>query len=244
MAMLLTLERNPDPNATLLTVQRPREIWFEVTPPEDINTPYIQRWNFEYGYPAPAWSLEVPAWPVTPVGQTPAAPTVSVWWSPDQSSQPAAILRQGADFKSYADIQNRNLSIDGNEVLINSVRIEDHVVETAPGKREKMSCMVLRFTTALAADPNGPAMPVILRAQIGGISVAGWEERYFISSQAQALLLWPVGEDEAQGLTELSIFSLESFKKTAARRGFQTTLNNFGAPTPGDVRPQKPVDLR
>ncbi|MFO0947237.1 MAG: hypothetical protein U1D30_15050 [Planctomycetota bacterium] len=239
LQMLLALEKIPNSEAVTLALEKPAEAWFEVVPPANVSNPFVQIWNYEYGYPAPCWSLNVPSWPVTPVGQAPSPPTVKVWWNPDQAPPPAATLLVGADFKTYRDIRQRSLTVDGNAIVVENVRVENHLVETKSGQPRPQSCLVVRVSNG----PNAPSPPPRVSVRIGGISVVGREDRYYAASGTYTLLLWPVTADEAEAITDLRVYSLADFKNNAERRGFATEMSGMGTPDPNDARPQKPVAL-
>lgn len=240
LQMLVALEKQPNSESATLALEKPTEAWFEVVPPTNVANPFVQVWNYEYGYPAPCWSLNVPNWPVTPVGQAPASPTVRAWWNPDQFSPPAATLLVGADFKTYRDIRNRSLTVDGNSVIVQSVHVENHLVETTSAQPRSQSCLVVR----VSHGPKNPAPTHKISVRVGGISVIGREDRYYSASGTYTVLLWPVTEDEAETMTDLRVYSLTDFKNNAERRGFATEISGIGPPDPNDARPQKPVTLK
>lgn len=249
--LLLSLERLPDPRAATLEVLRPIETWMEVAADGTPAAAIAQDWSLEYGYPTPAWSLVVSNWPTAAVTGAPAAPRIKAWWNPDQPRRPAAILQRGADFKQATELRDRAVMVDGTNVTLDSVRLEQHVVQTGPNQRTRQPCLVVRLRSARRADISATGSPSsaeaseapLARARVGGISYLAQEERFYRSEAAYALLVWPVGADEAAGITELDLLSLSDFKKNAERRGFVAELAEVGAPTPDDARPPKPVSL-
>src|SRR5262249_17990638 len=69
------------------SLAKPRFAWFEVhTQNADEKTPVWRRLEVKnvFGYPSPAWSVTVPAWPHAPgssnVLKDPALPSISAWW--------------------------------------------------------------------------------------------------------------------------------------------------------------------
>src|SRR5262249_25610386 len=134
-----------NPQEVTLQMLRPRFTWIEVQPPPEVRTRYSQRWGYQVGYPAAAWSIDVPAWPARPGTNEPSRPLLRVWWNPEQETVPAAALERGADFQRLADIGARPLLVANTEVRIETATIEERFVQTAPGKVETKSCLVLRL---------------------------------------------------------------------------------------------------
>jgi hypothetical protein len=157
LQMMLTLEKLPDPREVTLQVIRPRQTWIEVTPAGGGESePYAVRITGLVGYPAPADGIEVPRWPRG--GKTGlAAPVLRVWWNPDQELAPATRLDQGADFQTIADLAGRTVPVEGDSVRIDSVTIEDHLMEVRSGVKEKKPCLVVRLS-------HSPNKPVLVRA--------------------------------------------------------------------------------
>src|SRR5207248_2134554 len=62
------------------------------------DTPFALRWSNRPGYPAPAWTLDVPRWPSSPGTSSAARPSLRVWWNPDQVAPASGGLDRGADF--------------------------------------------------------------------------------------------------------------------------------------------------
>jgi hypothetical protein len=233
LQMLLTLEKKYDPREDILQMLKPRQMWLEVQPAAVTATPYCQRWGYQSGYPAAAWNLEVPAWPAT---ITPARPAVRAWWNPDQELAPASSLDRGADFQTPADIVNRSLVVEGDEVRLSGVTVEEHIVQTGPGLREKKSCLVVRLEHA-------PQRPVWVRLR--GLNLAGQEHRFYLQAGQYTGLFWPVTRQEAdQVLLGLDLFSVAAFKRDAERRGYTIEMTNLAAPEANSVRPRPPVTAR
>ena len=76
-----TAEKKPDARETVLKEQRPQYLWAELGLPQGAAQPFALRWGGQEGYPAAAWGLDVPAWPVDPSTEAPARPVVNVWWT-------------------------------------------------------------------------------------------------------------------------------------------------------------------
>lgn len=233
LEMLLTLEKTFDPREDVLQMIKPRRIWIEVQPFGGTRSLYCQRWGYLQGYPAPAWSFRIPSWPPPSGGGGPARPLVRVWWDPDQESRPASSLERGADFRLPRDIVNRPIRVAGDEIRVNGVSVEEHLVEVRPGIRETRSCLVVRLSHA--AD-----RPVMVRPR--GLAPAGQEHRFYSQASQYTGLFWPVTPDEAnEALQAVDLFSLTVLKRNAEQRGFAIEMNDLGAPDPGDIRPRQPL---
>ena len=98
LQMLCTLEKAFSRLETSLSVVRPREVWFELTPLAEPDAPIGLRWSNRSGYPAPAWTLDVSRWPTSPGAASPARPNLRIWWNPDQDSPASGGLDRGPDF--------------------------------------------------------------------------------------------------------------------------------------------------
>jgi hypothetical protein len=249
LEMMVTLEKTPDPREDLLQVLSPRWTWLEVKPRGvgERLAHFSQRWGNLAGYPAPAWDLRVPAWPGAPgdtapsgnratTGGQPARPQLRLWWNPDQNILPSGSLDRNADFRSPSDINSWPLLVDADEVRIDGVSFEDHLVEVRPGVTETQPCLVVRVRHA-------PFKPVW--AEVRGVPAVGQEHRFYAEAGQYTGLFWPVTRQQADlNLESLSLFSVNVFKRDAERRGFTAELDNLRAPDSADVRPRPPVTLR
>ena len=110
----------------------------------------------QWGYPAPAWKIDVSGWPTIPLTTVPNTPVLQVWWDADGETSPDVRLERGPDFKSVDDLERLTPSIDGQRVTIESVQIEDHEVDIGDGTKQIRSCLVVRL-----AYPKG--LPVCAR---------------------------------------------------------------------------------
>lgn len=236
LQMLTTLERVPTQTEVILQVIKPRDFWFELRPRQTVTTPFAQRWVYHAGYPAPAWSLDVPAWPLLPDVGTPALPAIRAWWNPDQEWPAAAAVETGPTLKSLLDVVKRSVPVGDDGVVIENVQVEKHVVQTKPGLREAQSCLVVR----LRYDPLQP-----VRARTRGLSFEGQEHRWYTEAGCYTGLFWPVTEQQAKtALTGVGIVSLTAFKRDAEQRGYTIDLDKLAAPQANDVKPQPPVELK
>jgi hypothetical protein len=230
LRMLYTLEKLFNRRESILQQIKPREAWFDVAAVPGAAAPFAVRWGNQPGYPAPAWRLDVPEWPV------PARPAPRVWWNPDQDTPWAVRLDRGRDFDGPSELAGRALQVEGDAVGLENVRVEEHVVETQPGVRTAQKCLVVRLVYA-------PGRP--LWAQVGGVNPAGQEHRFYQSANRYTGLFWPVTEAEAEkNLARLGLLSLTAFKRTAEQRGFTLEMPDLPAPEPNDRRPGAPIELK
>src|SRR5262249_37200084 len=189
LQLLATLEKNPDPRETTLQLIKPRETWMELRAEPESRARFALRWNAVNDYPAPAWVLDVPEWPVLAGTQTPATPLLQVWWNPDQETAAAAALDRGADFRTLTQLRQKTVQVDGDKVVIESVQVEEHLVASRRDRKlEKTSCLVVRLSHA-------PDRPVWVRLQ--GLDAAGQEHRFYTEANKYTALFWPVTEEQA-----------------------------------------------
>ena len=229
LRMTTTFEKPQDPGDPILQVVRPREIWFDVESPGEEKSPagisvtVADQW----GYPAPAWRVDVSGWPTIPLTTVPNIPILRVWWDSEGETSPDVRLERGPDFKSVDDLERLNPSIDGQRVTIESVQIEDHEVDIGDGAKQIRSCLVVRI-----AYPKG--LPVFSRPY--GLGVEGCEHRFYEDVFKYTGLFWPV----KPGLLDssnwrLGLISVERFRRDAKRRGFTLRLDKVETPVPGDI---------
>jgi hypothetical protein len=227
--MLLTLEKLPVPGEAVLQMVKPRQTWIEVVPETKNQANSAVRWNYQAGYPAPAWSLDAQAWPFAENGQTLAPPLLKVWWSPDLEAPAAAVIARGPTVSDLLKVQNQPVTVEGAVVRLDSVSVEDHYVETSPGNRTLEKCLVVRMTHDL-----GPTV----WARPGGVKFEGQEHRFYREANKYTGLFWPVTEgDAAKALQSIGVISLNAFKRDAEQRGF-FIQDRMPAPQASEVRPQ------
>jgi hypothetical protein len=234
LRMLMALERRLDDGESVLQMIRPRGVWLEVQPRDDAANKTITRWRYLPGYPAAVWNVEVPAWPRASAGALPARPRVQLWFNADQETPAAATLRRTHDYLALTDLAGRMVRIAGDEVRLESVSVEQHVVETRAGVREPQSCLVIRLS-------HEQGKPVWARA--AGIRAVGQEHCYY-SIGSYTGLFWPVTADEAGlAMSSISLISLEEFKREAQQRGCWLKLDDLPAPVADDLAPRAPLEL-
>ena len=116
-------------------------------------------------------------------------------------------------------------------MIVESVRVEDHLVEVRPGAREVKSCLVVRLEHA-------SGKPIAVRPT--GLVPAGSEQRFYTAAARTTALFWPITKDEAGAkLTGLSLYSLNAFKAQAERRGYSIEMRDLPIPRPDDFPPQE-----
>ncbi len=231
---LVTLERLFDPLEVISQSFRPKSVWFEWQAVETPAVPLARRWSPVFGYPAPAWSLDCAAWPTVPDRGGPARPLVQVWWNPDQEPRLASRLDPQRDYRTVTEIKNRSLFVDGEEVFVRSVTVEDHVVDLPDGRRETRSCLVVRVA-------HGVTNPVLVR--ITGLPLEGESLWQYRSVGQTTAVFWPVRPEQVDRVASVELISLRAFRREAEQRGFAVTLDPLPAPDTSDTRPRPPVPL-
>jgi hypothetical protein len=255
--MLVTLEKSTDRRETILQRLRPRMTWMEIVPHADYlarleretclaRTPYSQRWRYLAGYPAPAWGIDIPQWPVsteisggakTPVSLQLDRPVVCVWWNPDQELIIANTLNRTIDFAKIDELVNRQLQVAGDNITLESVRVEEHRVETKPGQYDVKPCLVVRIAHA-------PCRPVWATVQGDGLGIAGEEHRFYDEPARYTGIFWPVDPNRInETLSRIGFVSLPQFKQQAAARKFVIKHQDLPLPATDDTRPPQPVTL-
>jgi hypothetical protein len=232
MTTLEKLEKAPVHRTTQIRQVKPRFTWFQVSGPDGKETASIRYYPL-YGYPAPAWSLDLTPWPRGNV------PTLSAWWSPELSADAQHVVRHDVEqFKSVLELANRDITVlDQDEKLkvsIESVRAQKLLVEaTAPsefGKRGAMKdvdCLVVR----LRYPPGKPFL-----AQLPDtLNSIGQEHRFYTKAGKYTGIFWNVSEEQARDVKSLTLVSVETAKKKALR----LEKLELGAPD-AMSRPQKP----
>lgn len=228
LQMLVGLEPNGDGSGKVISETRPAQAWIEVEPIK-AEGDFLLRWNTTWGYPVAAWRLNVPRWPCSDQKE-PAGSQVKMWWSSDDGSAPDVILQRPTDFAELGDLAGKEVVIRGQKILIESLSVEDHAVQTGPGKRETRTCLVVRL--------RGPANQTVW-AKPGGTDTTGEEHRFYGDIGHYVGLFWPVTQDAVDAaLRHLELLSLETFKRSAEEHGNTIELNKLPAPDPNDVGPQ------
>ena len=229
LRMTTTFEKPQDPLEPVLQLARPREIWFDVESPSGEKLPAGASITVadQWGYPAPAWKIDVSGWPMIPLTAVPNTPVLQVWWDADAETSPDVRLERGPDFKSVDDLEQLTPSIDGERVTIESVQIEDHEVNIGDGTKQVRSCLVVRL-----AYPKG--LPVSARPY--GLGVEGCEHRFYEEVSKYTGLFWPVKPGQLESSAwRLGLISVERFRRDAKRRGSTLRLDKLETPAARDI---------
>ncbi|WP_439630160.1 hypothetical protein [Gemmata sp.] len=229
---LVLMERAFDPAERTLIQPRPKQVWFDLRPAGD-GPPVAVTWAHTPGYPAAAWSVDTPGWPDR-AGGGPATPVLTAWWNPDQEPTVASRLDRGIDFRTLSEIGGRKLFADGDPVRVLGAAVESHVVEVAPGVRERVSCLAVRVAHA-------PGNPV--RVRVKGLAHDGTASWYYPAAGRATALFWPVDAAAAERLAAVELVSLRALRREAEARGFTATFTDLLAPDPADTRPPPPLPL-
>jgi hypothetical protein len=250
LRLLVTLEKRFEREERMIQLVKPRDVWVELSTRSGTGSapPFALRWGYHAALPAPAWLLDVPDWPRDPGTGTPATPVVRIWWDPQRAAEPAGILERGTDFNVEAapvgeggGEGGRTIRLKTSAIVLESVRIEEHLVETgtrgdeqAPS-RDLRTCLVVR----LGHDPDHP---VWVRPR--GLTPDGSEHRYYNAAGKYTALFWTVNADQArQFLTHLEVIALDDFKQECERQRFMVELDGLRPPEPGSLPPlELPAD--
>jgi hypothetical protein len=237
LQLLTTLERLTDRTAITLQQVKPQDVWFEVQPPANVQSLFGVRYGYHFGYPAATWSFDVPEWPLALGTPNLASPQIRAWWSPDQEAASSAVLQQGADFSSGTELVNRPIQIEGDKVVVESVSVENHLVEVERSQKPvSKPCLVVRL-----AYPKDK--PVWVKVSGAG-NVEGLEHRFYQDANKYTGIFWPAPPNAAENLAKLSFISVPVFKREAERRGFVLDLKDAGVPEVRNDRPSPRFQFR
>jgi hypothetical protein len=213
---------------------RPRLVHFEVST-ADGKTAGPMCYSALPGYPAPAWSLDLPKWPG--LGS---APVVHVWWSDkdlrfgqNTDLSYTVLLRRDVPGGFVVSDQPQPIQVKpqaaaDDKIVLESIRIEELPVETtAGGAVQPSSCLVIR----LSYPENKPYM-VRIRTADGSTEYYA-EHRWYSQAQKYTGIFPGWTEPELKNLQALELISIEAFKANAAKVHFE----DLGAPDRGSRRP-------
>jgi hypothetical protein len=162
-------------------------------------------------------------------------PAVRVWWNPNQSPAADATLERDDKLKSLLDAVDVERTVEGGTVVMESVRVENHAVEVAPGRFEARECLVVRLHHPL----NRP-----VKVRVEGLTPEGQEHRFYPEAGKYTAMFWPVTEQQARSsLTRLGLVSLTRFKREAERDGYFLSAANLAEPD-DRPRPRPPLPTR
>jgi hypothetical protein len=232
LQMLLGLEKTVDRRETILEQIKPREAWIELTAPQEVSEEISVRWSGLIGYPAPAWSIDVPAWPVYAKTTTAARPVLDIWWNPDEAA------RAGADLPlaEMLDARQRHVVMKGEVgVVLESAVWEKHRVRVERGIFDWRNCLVVRMR-------HDRDRPIIIR--LDGIQPAGSEHRLYAKANKMTALYWFPEEKTGLGDVRLRVISVNAFKDAAVQRGYHLRVGDLASPEPTDFRPRAPIELK
>ena len=229
LQMLMGLEPNGDLSSQVLSVTRPDQAWIEIQPNQANATEFLLNWSSCWGYPSAAWRLNVPQWPCNEQKEL-ASSHVKMWWTFAGGSSPDAILHRPGDFTNLRDLHRHEVVIRGRKVLVESVGVEDHTVQTGADKREQQTCLVVRL--------RYPTSQTVWVRPWGNETV-GAEHRFYRDIGHYVGLFWPVTKDSVnESLRRLELISLETFKRSAQERSNTIEFEQLPSPDPNDVGPQ------
>lgn|GEM_PF-3039563 len=236
LQMATALERKPDENvAGEIQQVKPRMAWFRLGA-EDVEHPesrFMTRWRERVFYPGPVWQFDVPRWIPGPAGDRFATPILKAWWSnPESKLEPASELR----FDSPGNLGEvpRVLRLGaGKTVIIESIGLEDHRVEVAPGEpTQSKPCLVVRL--AFAGDHPCLVDP----ASLSGLQIVGHEHRVYSQAGKYTGLFWPVNPPQFQRLAGLGLIALDEFRGQAEKQNMLEI--KLGQPTVESQIPAPP----
>jgi hypothetical protein len=216
----------------VVAVSRGGDVWFELRPVVPKPEPVAARWRFAPGYPAPAWSVDVPGWPPFPGSKSAASPVVEVWWNPDKPFPAIGAWTLPAKESLLSDAR-REVKAGDIALSLESVTVEEHAVDVAPdGKRQSRKCLVVR----LAHATGNPAW-----VRPMGATPLGSEVRVYRAANRVTCVF--CGIDPAK-VTGFEVVSLNDSLKRAQELGHHAKLDNVPGPTDTAPRPEPPVELR
>jgi|GEM_PF-1367380 len=233
--MMGILEKDWDPSELELAQVKPGMTWWEWSPLEGLSAP-TRTWP-EPGFHSPVWTLYSPHWPKSPVTGAPVQASLKVWWSPEKSLPFQEEFTQGPDFKVITDLANKTMLLDGENCLLESVKIEERQVLIEPGKVANRKCLVVRMKAShldLGSVPRGLGL-----AALDGFPIEGEEQIVHSQVGRVASVFWPVDEKKVNEIKKIQIRSLKKFKDEAKSRGYYLQLDRLGSPDPNDERPRQ-----
>ena len=244
LQIVTALERKPQESGTGEIRQvRPLMAWFRLGA-EDVQDPanpkfrFMTRWRERTFFPGPVWQFDVPRWIPDPAGGGVATPVLRAWWTdPEGKLGPASELR----FNPPGDLGElpRVVPLDqGRTVTVESIGLEDHRVEVAPGAPTQIkSCLVVR----LEFSGNRPC--VVDPASFRGLEITGHEHRVYSQAGKYTGLFWPVNQAQLQRIASFSLIELSEFRPRSEKQ--QTLEIKLGQPRVEDRVPAPPnVPLR
>jgi hypothetical protein len=228
--MTVALERTYDSRELILQQLYPRDVWLELMPDGATRQrrPGV-RFISQTGFPAAVWSADAISWPFLPGSSLPTAPVIEAWWAPDRPAEPDASLEFGRDFESFDDLRGKLIKVNGVDVKIESVGIEDRHVMIESNRKAIKSCLVARIA-------HSRETPVRLR--VDAAATEGTEESLYEEAGKTMLVCWPFTRDRPiSTIRHIHFVLLNHFKQDAEARGFHIRLDRLGQPDAGTSSP-------
>jgi hypothetical protein len=207
------------------------EAWFDLSAEAEKAPPLAVRWRPEPGFPGPSWAITTPGgWPA---GK---APVLEARWSDPAKFRPSESWGAPGGYGPVG-IRNAVLRTTDSAASLDSVSFEQHVVELAPDRFEKRTCLVAR----LSHPPGDPAWvrPV-------GFIPAGSEVRFFAGADRVTCLFW-WDEQKVDAtrvnllVTGFEVISLRAALAEAEADGRHLKLVGMPAPSEKSPPPTPPV---
>jgi hypothetical protein len=218
-----------------ILLPRPSFVWLEASAGDlPAPQPLWLRWGNREWLPAPAWSMKTGRWPGLPGGEGRQPQKIHAWWITDRATPPVEQSLPGRTKglnQDDPDFLNRPLQIEGDDIVIESVRLEKHAAFVNPETRRPATCLVVRLKHA-------PGKPVIARVVpgVGGFTQEGCEHRLYSDANKYTGIFWPVNESGGAEFT-LQLMSLNKIKANAKH----AEINNLPPPQSGDRCPVEEV---
>jgi hypothetical protein len=218
----------------VLEVSRIGDVWFDVQPVMPGAGRVAARWRSAPGYPSATWSVNIPGWPLFPGSKAAASPVVEAWWNPERPFPAAGSWTLPAG-ESLISTQSRIVKFSGTAVSLDSVSIEQQLVEVTPGgKTEVRRCLVVRLSNA-AGNPAWVRPVVAPRTD----APAGSEVRVYRAANRVTCIFW--GVDPAK-VTGFEVVSLNESLKQAKELRHYGKLDAVPGPTNNSLPPEPPAD--
>ncbi|HYT92025.1 MAG TPA: VWA domain-containing protein, partial [Gemmataceae bacterium] len=189
----------------------PSLILFQVRPQGDSKSrPVSLRYRSLTDWTAPAWGLVIKPW------DRRAQPIPEAFWSEDPPTI-VGTLRRGSHFSGDLQVLPKGGAVEvqlhkgeRGPVQLLSLTIEKHLVETHDGKRQEVSCLVVRLTF----PPGKPVM-----AQLPDFS-GGQEHRFDSEAGRYTGSFWEMTPQQGQQeVKTLHLISLTGFREAALSSG-------------------------
>jgi serine/threonine-protein kinase len=239
LRMMLSVEKDsaPTPPDDILGQVKPRFVWFEVDAGTGKEAPRGVRWynvGDVLGYPAPAWQLDVQAWPKGGLAH------VHTWvceTDPGVNGNLSHRLSHNRGESMANMVWRPDVEVGTDRVSGLRVTLETMDVEARPcgpddpweGEMRKVPCLVVR----LSHPPNRPVL-----AQIDGLPVNA-EHRFYSGANFYTGVFWPV----PPALAEDCPFALSLTSLRAVQDDRRTYRIDFDVP-PADRELQFPPPER